>query len=441
MTGTDGAEGARLLVITDLDRLGPIVRDCFAPNPISGVRSYLAGIAELPRSPTRAVLVGYDDQCRNPEAAISAIKEAAGETVPVVFCCEPAYEYIGRRLLQHGADDYVIFPPEAVDLERALRMPSRETQRRWLETPLTAPIPSAEELAGLADLLPRLADDDPMVLDAMAALVCGALSAEVVTVSVDWKLGRAGRQDLDGDEAILVEPITRGEQRVGQIRVGKRLTGSFTHEDTAKLRHYGVLFGRLLEGARRTDQWRQLALTDDLTGLPNRRRLMQFLDEKIAWAERENATVTVLLFDIDDFKRYNDSYGHEAGDEILTEVGRLFVQCSRKDDMVARLGGDEFVVVFWDPEGPRTVGSQHPEQVIDVLQRFRKALKGHRFTRLGPEATGRLTISGGIAHYPWQATKCMELIEAADRALFQAKEAGKDRFWIVGEGGIGVQEP
>lgn len=436
MTQSVVENSARLLVITDLDRLGPIVRDFFAPNPISGVRSYLAGIAELPRAPTRAVLVGYDDQCRNPEAALAAIKQAAGDDVPVVFCCEPAYEHIGRRLLDHGVDDYVIFPPEAVDLERALCMPSRETQRQWLEAPQATPIPSAEELAGLADLLPRLADNDPTTLDAMAALVCGALSAETVTVSIDWKLGRAGRRDPDGSEAVLVEPITRGEQRAGQIRVGKPLGGGFTHEDTIKLRHYGVLFGRLLDGARRTDQWRQLALTDDLTGLPNRRRLIQFLEEKLAWAQRDNATVTVLIFDIDDFKRYNDSYGHDAGDEILTEVGRLFVQCSRKDDMVARFGGDEFVVVFWDSEGPRKIGSHHPEQVIDVLQRFRKALKEHTFTRLGPEATGCLTISGGLAHYPWQANNSMDLIEAADRALLQAKEAGKDRFWIVGSGDV-----
>lgn len=428
----------RLLIITDLDRLGPIMRDFFAPQPISGVRDYLAGIAELPRAPTRAVLVGHDVTCRDPQAAVSAIKAAAGDGVPVVFCCEPPYEQLGRQLLEHGADDYVIFPPEVEDLERALKITSRMTRRRWLETPAIAPIPSAEELSGLADLLPRLTQDDPDTLQSMAALVCGALQAESAVVVANGRLARAGRDDVAEGEAVLIEPITLGEQRVGQIRVGRRRDGSFTHEDTIKLRHYGTLFGRLLEAGRRADRWRRLALSDDLTGLPNRRRLMTFLEEKIAWSAKERATVTALIFDIDDFKRYNDSYGHDAGDEILTEIGRLFLQCSRKDDMVARYGGDEFVVVFWDPEGPRTAGSQHPARVIDVLQRFRRALREHTFTRLGPEAQGCLTISGGLAHYPWQASSVRTLIEAADQALLQAKAAGKNRFWIVGGGDVNI---
>jgi diguanylate cyclase (GGDEF)-like protein len=423
----------RLLVVTDLDRLGPIVRDCFAPNRIVGVRSYLAGIVEIARAPTRAILVGHDVSCRRPEAAIAAMKSVARET-PVVFCCEPAYEHLGRKLLEHGADDYVIFPPEAIDLERALRIPSRNTQQRWIDTPLVAPVPTAEELARLADVLPRLTSCDPSVLDAMAALICTALNAEGVTVVLQGRTGRAGLGLDVAARPVLVEPIVESEQRIGQIRVGASRVGGFTHEDTAKLRHYGVLFGRLVEGAGRAEQWRKLAETDDLTGLPNRRRLMQFLNDKVALAEKTRTTLTVLYFDIDDFKRYNDRYGHDAGDEILCDIGHLFVKCTRDSDMVSRYGGDEFVVVFWDPEGPRTAGSQHPERVMQIVERFREALKKHTFTRLGPEATGCLTISGGIAHYPWDGRTGPELVEIADHALLQAKAAGKNRFWVIGDG-------
>ncbi|HVP13296.1 MAG TPA: GGDEF domain-containing protein [Phycisphaerae bacterium] len=422
----------RLLVVTDLDRLGPIVRDCFAPHRIVGVRSYLAGIVEIVRAPTRAILVGFDPACRRPEAAIAAMKSVAGEA-PVVFCCEPPYESLGRKLLEHGADDYVIFPPEALDLERSLRIPSRHTQQRWIETPSVAPIPTAEELARLADVLPRLTAGDPSALDAMAALICTALNAETVTIVLQGRTGRAGPTTDLGARPILVEPIVESETRIGQIRVGASRGGGFTHEDSAKLRHYGVLFGRLVEGARKAEQWRRLAETDDLTGLPNRRRLMQFLNEKIALAAKTRTTLTVLYFDIDDFKRYNDRYGHDAGDEILCDIGHLFVKCTRDSDMVARYGGDEFVVVFWDPEGPRTVGSHHPERVMQIVERFRDALKKHTFNRLGSEATGCLTISGGLAHYPWDSQTGPELIEVADRALLQAKEAGKNRFWVIGD--------
>jgi diguanylate cyclase (GGDEF)-like protein len=422
----------RLLVITDLDRLGPIVRDCFAPNRIVGVRNYLAGIVEIARAPTRAILVGFDPACRKPEAAIAAMKSVAGDA-PVVFCCEPAYESLGRKLLDHGADDYVIFPPEAIDLERALRVPSRKTQQRWIETPSVAPVPSAEELARLADVLPRLTGGDPSALDAMAALICTALNAGDVTIVLQGRTGRAGPSADASTRPVLVEPIVDSEQRIGQIRVGAGRCGSYTHEDTAKLRHYGVLFGRLVEGAGKAEQWRKLAETDDLTGLPNRRRLMQFLNEKVALAEKTRTTLTVLYFDIDDFKRYNDAYGHDAGDEILCDIGHLFVKCTRDSDMVSRYGGDEFVVALWDPEGPRTAGSRHPERVMQIVERFRAALKTHTFTRLGSEAIGCLTISGGIAHYPWDGRSGPELVEIADRALLQAKAAGKNRFAVLGE--------
>jgi len=426
---------SRLLVIGDLDRLRNVVRDCFAPHPIEGVRSYLQGIAEIKRAPTSAVLLGRDATCRKPEAAVAAMKQVAG-SAPVVFCCEPAYEGLARKLLTVGADDYVIFPPDAADLERALKIPGRQTQTRWLSTPSTVPTPTAEELARLAELLPNLAVADARTLDAMAALICCAVRAESATVLFDSAVGRCGDGQEARSGAILIEPIQRGGQSIGQIRVGNSKTGGFTHEDTDKLRHYGVLFGQLLESAARADEWRRLAYVDDLTGLPNRRRLAAFLDEKLTLAASSRTTVSLLIFDIDDFKKYNDKYGHDAGDEILRDTGRLFVQCSRNTDLVARYGGDEFVVVFWDAEAPRSLGSHHPSEVLAVVHRFRDALRKHTFSRLGPEAQGCLTISGGLSQYPWQARNGDELIAAADRALLQAKAAGKNRFWLVGSGDL-----
>ncbi|MFQ5410642.1 MAG: diguanylate cyclase [Phycisphaerae bacterium] len=427
----------RLLVVGDLDRLGPILHDNFASFRVNGVQDYLSGIAEIARAPTRAVLVGYDAACRNLEAAIKSIKSAVGADVPVVFCCEPAYENVGRRLLNHGADDYLIFPPEPIELERSLGLQSRKTARPAETSLPEPPSPTAEELARLADLLPRLLRNDALVLDAMAELLAGALDAEGAQVTADGRTGHVGIRETDDGVTVLTQLLVRAEQPVGTIgafRQSGRQT--FTAEDSARLDHYAVLFGRLLESVGRTNQWRDLALTDDLTGLPNRRHLTHFLNEKIRWAEREQRSITVLIFDIDDFKRYNDTYGHDAGDEILTAIGRLFVRCSRKTDLVARHGGDEFVVVFWDSEGPRLAGSHHPQHVIDVLHRFRKALRAHTFQRLGPEAQGSLTISGGLAQFPAQAATAAELLEAADTALLQAKKAGKDRFWLIGGGDV-----
>ncbi len=432
MSGRAQHVEARLLVVMDLERLGPIVRENFAPRPIFGVRNYLAAIAELPKSPTRAVLIGHDPTCRKPGEAIKALRRVAGEA-PLVYCCEPAYEDVGRQMVACGADDYVIFPPEPAELERALRIPSKKTQQEWLEAPNSQPVPTAEELAKLADLLAMMNVDNTHTLDAVAELVATAVGAERATVILQGRTGHAGPLPEVGEEAALVENVTQNEQRAGQIRVGPKKRGAYSLEDTSKLRHYGTLIGRLEESAARADELRRLAYTDELTGLANRRRLHEYLDEKLAVARKAGLTVTLLYFDIDDFKQYNDAYGHEAGDEILVDIGRLFSECTRDSDLVARYGGDEFVVVFWDPEGPRMVGSNHPRRVMHVVKRFVAALKNHTFSRLGPDAKGRMTISGGIANFPWDAQTAHDLIEAADRALFQAKDAGKSRFWIVGE--------
>jgi diguanylate cyclase (GGDEF)-like protein len=433
---------SRLLIVADVPRLGHIASDCFSPQRIDGIHSYLEAVAEIPRSPTRALLVGHDGSCRKPEAAMQAMKDVAGPA-PLVFCCEPAYEHLGRRLLSHGVDDYLIFPPEPADLERSLRIPLRRTQRRWNEAPIVAPTPSVEELARLSEVLPLLAAGAPGSLDAMAALICTALNAHSATVVLDGHTGSAAQSAAGAagpDEAlefdgVLIEPICQGEARIGQIRVGRSRAGGYTLEDTAKLRHYAVLFGRMAESGKRFIQWQRLSYTDDLTSLPNRRHLLAFLEETLAEARQSRATVTALVFDIDDFKRYNDTYGHDAGDEILRDVGKLFVKCSRKGDMVARYGGDEFVVIFWNPEGPRVAGSHHPQAVVQILERFREALHTHSFSRLGPEAVGKLTISGGLAHFPWQAQTGADLLKAADDALLAAKQAGKNRFWVVGDSG------
>jgi diguanylate cyclase (GGDEF)-like protein len=101
--------------------------------------------------------------------------------------------------------------------------------------------------------------------------------------------------------------------------------------------------------------------------------------------------------------------------------------------VVARFGGDEFAVIFWDPEGPRMAGSRHPESALDVLDRVKEALRSHKFPMLGADGVGELTISGGLATYPWDGITSGELILKADEALMAAKQAGKNRIFLIGE--------
>ena len=190
--------------------------------------------------------------------------------------------------------------------------------------------------------------------------------------------------------------------------------------DAEKLQRYAGMASRALLLGSVHRRMRQLSVTDEATGLPNRRHLYEKLEAILRQAQRDRFPVTVLLFDIDDFKSLHDRLGHDARDRVLRALGALFRKHCREQDVVARYGGDEFAVVFWDAAGPRRPGSQPPECAMSVLDRVRAALS----SSAGIEDV-RLTISGGLATYPWDATTREELIARADSVLLEAKRAGK----------------
>ena len=192
----------------------------------------------------------------------------------------------------------------------------------------------------------------------------------------------------------------------------------------------------------------RLATEDDLTGLKNRRYIWEFSRQIIEHARKENGRVTLLVFDIDNFKHYNDVYGHCAGDEILKQAAVLMRRCCRGHDVVGRIGGDEFAVVFWDDSQRKSVGmpakgterrsatADHPKEAIFIAKRFIKELEKAKlsaFDGLGPEGKGVLTISGGLASFPRDGQTIQELFQQADKALLEAKRSGKNRIYLVGK--------
>lgn len=168
------------------------------------------------------------------------------------------------------------------------------------------------------------------------------------------------------------------------------------------------------------------ALRDELTGLYNRRYFNRFLNRVVRRAQRERFCVTLLMFDIDNFKQYNDRHGYAAGDGVLVDTGRLMQSGVRAHDVVARIGGDEFAVIFWDKQEPRRANSKHPQDVSQAAERFQRAVWEHRFPRLGEGALSRLTISGGLATFPWDGHEPEDLMRVADRMLRQSKSQGKN---------------
>ncbi|MBK7403843.1 MAG: GGDEF domain-containing protein [Phycisphaerales bacterium] len=176
---------------------------------------------------------------------------------------------------------------------------------------------------------------------------------------------------------------------------------------------------------------KQLALSeaayrDSLTGAWNRRYFDDFLPRAMEEARASRRALTILLFDIDDFKKFNDQYGHAAGDEILIECVRMISAVVRPTDKVCRVGGDEFAVVFYEPEGPRAPDSRHPSSVFDIAERFRSQVRSAHFRKLSDEAPGCLTISGGLATFPWDGRTPDELVERADQLALEGKRQGKN---------------
>jgi diguanylate cyclase (GGDEF)-like protein len=193
--------------------------------------------------------------------------------------------------------------------------------------------------------------------------------------------------------------------------------------------------------SQRIIQLEKLATEDDLTGLKNRRYMREFSRQIIARAKSQNGRVTLLIFDIDNFKHYNDVYGHSAGDEVLKQAAVLMRRCCRGHDVVGRIGGDEFAVVFWDDprrklskeeSERRSAMADHPKEAIFIAQRLRKELAKAQFPLLGPEGKGVLTISGGLASFPRDGSTTDELFKQADKALLEAKRSGKNKIYLVG---------
>jgi diguanylate cyclase (GGDEF)-like protein len=177
---------------------------------------------------------------------------------------------------------------------------------------------------------------------------------------------------------------------------------------------FNNMVARLREGRQELER---LSVTDPLTGLYNRRRMMEALENEVRRSRRLKHSFAVLMGDVDNFKEYNDAHGHPAGDDVLKRVATILRQATRDVDLVARYGGEEFFVLM-----PETGG----DGAADVADRVREVLAAEKLP-----GGAAVTLSFGVAEFPAQGDTPETLIAIADAALYQAKREGRDRVVIA----------
>ncbi len=160
---------------------------------------------------------------------------------------------------------------------------------------------------------------------------------------------------------------------------------------------------------------------DELTSIYNHRFFQDYLDIKMGTTIKDNGTLSLLFIDIDNFKHYNDMYGHSSGDEVLRGMGKIFKNMISDSGIAARYGGEKFVVVLPGVKG---------KEAVKIGENIRKSVEEVRFEGEEYQPGGKLTISLGVANYPENAMNKKELIEMADDALYRAKSFSRNRVEV-----------
>lgn len=222
-----------------------------------------------------------------------------------------------------------------------------------------------------------------------------------------------------GYVSLMVAPLGRGrratDRSIGLVAALNR-DRDFTGHELSLLAHFARHAGLIIENAQLYKRAEHLALHDGLTNLYNHRHFVATLKTEIDKAARINAPVSLLMADIDNFKRYNDTHGHPKGDSLLREIARILLENTRQRDIVARYGGEEFVIIL-----PIT-GRYGARRVAETI---RAHIEAYAFE--GEDLSGPITITLGVAVFPEDASTAEQLIQHADDALYRGKDEGKNR--------------
>ncbi|MGQ0580085.1 MAG: diguanylate cyclase [Betaproteobacteria bacterium] len=369
----------------------------------------------------------------------------------IVLIANAAITYrSGVKLVEHSRDAAYALNVSRLVVELKARLVDAETSQRGFIITGNADYLEAydEALSSLTPTFMELYQNTAVArswepkLDALQALVFMKFRELQLSIELRRSSGFAAAQKLT--------MTNQGKRTMDRIR---KLTSEFRSEEaralsihekrvkdtvtTAGISFWAVtlaglalliyvlytLWLNLVEFRKTERSLRRQALRDPLTGLFNRRFFDAGLTQEITRSRRSGAPASLLILDIDNFKKYNDEYGHEAGDAVLRAFGQLLQAQVRGGDVACRYGGEEFVVLM--PNAPLDSAKERGRQILEAIRGLEVPHQGRLLTSV--------TASLGVAEFPTHASDAEGILEAADHALFMAKRTGRDRMAVSGD--------
>lgn len=224
--------------------------------------------------------------------------------------------------------------------------------------------------------------------------------------------------------SLLVIPLSVDHKLIGVMAVGKKEPYSFGPKQLLILSSLGGQAAVAMANSMLYKKIEKLAITDGLTKVYNHRYFYKLVEEEAERCRRYQTVFSLIMLDLDHFKKFNDKYGHRAGDTALFNVARVLKASTRTIDVVSRYGGEEFAIVLPETE---------PASARAVAERIRKSIYDGYFSVSENQPPVHVTVSIGVATSPYDATDINELIEMADKALYYSKETGKNRVSVWSE--------
>jgi diguanylate cyclase (GGDEF)-like protein len=223
----------------------------------------------------------------------------------------------------------------------------------------------------------------------------------------------------------LVAPIIPKKQIKGLIAVGQKMNEEyFTRSEQEIFSLLAHFISVAFSNSMLYQKMEQISITDELTGLYNYRYFKKRLENEILRAKRYSHSLSLILFDVDYFKNYNDVLGHPSGDVALRNIANILKSSIRKSDIPVRYGGEEFCVIL-------------PEANINdaklFAERLRRKIEAYPFEGKKEQPGGKLTISIGVASFPETAESLQSMIDRADAALYNAKRQGRNKTCLISE--------